>query len=317
MNVSKARPFVPTATIASTSPSGMTPDNDTITIDGAFDEVTRVPTSLEAALPCSTIPITSFLIQVGYPSLLEGSGVDLPSAESCIVNNLVNWTEGGLLQSPVPPRKWLGTLDIELNRRLRRVDSTPPVSLRHPTVTDLYVPLWAVNFWHSLRNVVEQHDKWKRAQKWIEDQGKQGVDIGGVDELLQRLSWGMTISAPIQSNASIGIFADLLSTTSWLSESHIDVFASYLTFRIGGPASGLWVGGVHLSVLLKALPPKPDWETDAAKALDHFEDIFARGGFTQLIFPANVNGNHWILFSVDVAGRAFCFGSSSYLSVCN
>jgi len=317
MNVSETLPSVPTAAIASTSPSGMTPNNDLISIDGVFDEVTRVPTSFEAASLSSTIPITSLLIHDGFPPLLNEHGVDIPSAESCIVDNPVNWTGDRLLQSPVPSRKWLGTLDIELNRRLRCVDGTPPVSLRHPTVTDLYVPLWAVNIWHGLLNAVEQREKWKRAQKWIEDQGKQGVDIGGVDELLRRLPWGMMIWAPVPSHSSIGIFADLLSSTSWLSESHIDVFASYLTFRIGGSASGLWIGGVHLAVLLKALPPKPDWKADNVKVLAHYENIFTTGDFTRLIFPANVNGNHWILFSVDVEKREFCFGSSSYLSVCN
>jgi len=119
----------------------------------------------------------------------------------------------------------------------------------------------------------------------------------------------MEIWAPIPSTSSIGVFAILLST-GWLRERHINVFASYLAFKARGHVDRLWIRGLHLSVLLKALPEKPKWAEGAGKGLVPFERMFTEGGYKNLLFPANINDSHWILFSVDIEERVFCFGPS-------
>ena len=287
-------------------PSTIMTTDHPISIDGIYDEVVQVPTHLEAIIPCPTTTIISLIAYKGLPPLLNNTMVGLPPVASCIGDNPVAWTEDGLLQLPVPPRHWLGELGVELNRRLHK---SPPVSLQHPTIPNLYFPLWVVNFWSALRNAAEQRNRWIAAQAWVRDQEEQGAEIGKVNELLQRAPWGMEIWAPVPSTSSIGVFAILLST-GWLRERHIDAFASYLAFKARGHVDGLWIGGLHLSVLLKAFPEKPKWAEGVGKGLAPFEKMFTEGGYKNLLFPANINDSHWILFSVDIEERVFCFGMS-------
>ena len=39
-------------------------------------------------------------------------------------------------------------------------------------------------------------------------------------------------------------------------------------------------------------------------------DVAEEGWYKQLIFPANINGKHWIVVGVDVVRRVFKFGVS-------
>ena len=94
------------------------------------------------------------------------------------------------------------------------------------------------------------------------------------------------------------------------------VFASYLAFRTRELMGEMWIGGLYLSVLLKALPEKPDWKGGDGKGLLQFAEEFTTKGYKHLIFPANVNRNHWIVFKVDVEERAFCIGTLLYLAQC-
>ena len=176
-------PSLPLPLSSAQYPSTIMTTDHPISINGIYDEVVQVPNYLEAIIPCPTTTIISLIAYEGLPPLLDNAMIDLPPAASCIGNNLVAWTEDGLLQLPVPPRHWLGKLGVELNRRLHE---SPPVSLQHPTIPNLYFPLWVVNFWSVLWNAAEQRNWWITVQAWVRNQGEQGAEIGKVNELLQR-----------------------------------------------------------------------------------------------------------------------------------
>jgi len=110
-------PFISTTAIASLS---MSTERQSLEIDNIpIEEATRIPDSVKTILPSPTIPVPSLIVLTGLPPCYDKHAV-LPSVESCVVDDPVRWTDTELLQSPVPSRKWLGNLDVCLNRRLRQ-----------------------------------------------------------------------------------------------------------------------------------------------------------------------------------------------------
>ena len=59
----------------------------------------------------------SALVALDLPNLLMDDDNLLP-AESCVTNVDVHYTRDQLLRSPVPPRLWLGAIEIRLNQLL-------------------------------------------------------------------------------------------------------------------------------------------------------------------------------------------------------
>jgi len=170
-----------------------------------------------------------------------------------------------------------------------------------------------VNVWRALLDTVEQREKWLVAEKFLEEWAGQGVDVDSVKELQQRAQWGMKNWAAPPFLSYIGGFAELLSK-EWISETHLDTFACYLTHRAKGNKGKWWIGGAYLAVLLKALPLNPAWDDGSSKGLAEFEATLTQGGYKHLLFPANLGGDHWIAVSVDIDKREFSFGMSSHPS---
>jgi hypothetical protein len=246
----------------------------------------------------------SALVALDLPNLLTDDDNLLP-AESCVTFVVVHYTRDQLLRSPVPPRSWLGAIEIHLNRLLPL--DPHPISLRHPTVPGLYLPLWAVTVWGVLLQALEQQAIWGRAQEWLEDQGAQDTYSHMAKELMGQVAWRTTIQR-LKPTSQIGLLAELLSPT-WLRERHLDLFALYLGSHPMAHAGRQWFGGADLAILVKALPPASKIPKATLTAdLMQYQEWVTSGSYDYLLFPAHVDGNHWVVFSVDIKGKTFCFG---------
>ena len=280
-----------------------------ISLDSArqalYDRVTQIPNDVKDLLPPLTHSITSFLT-CSIPDTISSPSDALPDAEISITTEPSSWTPELLAKSPIPLLKWLGALDQRLMEWLDARDT--PFSLQHPTVSDLRLPPWGITFWCVALDVCKEKARWERAQSWVASEGSQGMEVGIVEELMERVRWSMMVRTSPDVDCPIGFMSVFLST-GWLAERHFDVFASYLSERIKGYADGWWVGGPYLALLVKGIAklldrlPKPDGD------LEHLRKTIVDGKYEQLIFPANLNGNHWIAVHVDVAQKEFRFGT--------
>jgi hypothetical protein len=280
-----------------------------------YDEIVRIPTTFTTVLLNREGHISALLAIETLPLLVYPSGTAPLLVSECLTDTEVCWTVNNLLRSPVPPQDWLNTLEQEL---VNRVDlGAYPASLRHPTVLNLYLPLWAITAWRTLRDAVEQRACWKVVDQWLRTQGTRGVDVEEARELMGRMPWGMTIWAINESSSSIGLLAELLST-EWLRERHLDACGAYLTSRTEVQVGGWWIGEVYLATLIQNLPKElPTGQiTDNSSSLAVYQQRITTGGYKRLLLPANVGGNHWVVFHVDIEKQEFCFGAPSHLFSC-
>jgi hypothetical protein len=269
-----------------------------------YDTVVQIPDDYSGLgnhiCPTDTV---SALVDLDLPNLLTDSDNLLP-AESCVTNIDVCYTRDQLLRSPVPLRLWLGAIEIHLNQLLPL--DPHPISLRHPTVPGLYLPLWAVTVWGVLLQALEQQAIWVRAQEWLEARGAQDTYSHIAKELMGQVAW-RTIQR-LKPTSQIGLLTELLSPI-WLRERHLDLFALYLRSHPMAHAGRQWFGGADLAILVRALPPASTIPNATLTAdLMHYQEWVTSGSYNYLLFPALVNGNHWVVFSVDIKGKTFCFG---------
>lgn len=54
----------------------------------------------------------------------------------------------------------------------------------------------------------------------------------------------------------------------------------------------------------------------ADQDLNSYQEKITVHGYKYLFFPANLNNNHWIVFSVDLIKNQFCYGALCSPSEC-
>jgi len=283
-------------------------------LQAALNNETRIPKVILDLIPSASITVSS-LLKMDLPTPLYPSAVNLRPAELCITDVATRWTVKELMKVPIPPRAWLSGLEIALKKKWltrARVNSA-----QHPTISGLYLPLWAGNFWYSLVGSAEQKEEWRRAEDWVSGR-MQDMKVYEARDLMGRIPWGMRVwaLAGADSSSFVGVLARLLST-GWLGERHLDTLASYLNFRASRDRKGTgecWVGDVYLSIRLKEVyraakkSISDDWD------LKKYRDTITTNGYKRLLFPANLNDNHWIVFSVDLIKHEFRYGAPPHFS---
>jgi hypothetical protein len=278
-----------------------------------YDEATCLPDSIAAILPSPTMPVSDLLTLGTLPPLHDASADTLLPVEDCVLEVEACWTEEQVLGSPVPPGGWLHDVELEISRRLRSGMSV--TSLRHPTVLTLYLPPWAINAWVTLRDAVNEREKWVKAVGWLRAQvAADGMDVGGVMGLLERLPWTTKLwILPEAASSPVGLLTELLST-QWLRERHIDAFTACLRSHVTVCGGEWWIGWVHDSIEVRSIKVKGTPKRSAGGPSDlikRYRSILCKGGYKHLLLPMNVNGNHWILFYIDVGRREYMYGGSS------
>ena len=283
----------------------------------AWDTETQIPNEVLGLIPSDSITVSS-LLEKTLPNLLQSSAANLRSVDSCVSHIAARWTIEELLKAPIPPRTWLGDLDITLKKRWF-TPCTRVNSVRHPTILDLRLPLWIGRFWYSLVGAVEQKKEWRRAEGWVlcQEQDEKAYEAR---ELMRRIPWGMRVHilAGADSSSFVGVLARFLSA-NWLAERNLDTLVSHLNFRARnemGGAGEYWVGDVYLSICVKRMYRAAKKDINANWDLTKYQNEITKHGHKRLLFPANLNGNHWIVFGVDLVKSQFCYGTPSRFSKC-
>ena len=183
----------------------------------------------------------------------------------------------------------------------------PPSS----STPDLRLPLWVVNFWNMAVEVAEQRDKWRLAEEWLLRR-IQDHTFREARKLLENVPWGLRLWSLTSHDKEtrIGHLAGLLSD-EWLSERHIDTISSYLNSRAQeGPESRptSLVAGLDLQIYLSASARATAESIRAHEGLRTYTKKISDHCYSRVFVPANVRGNHWIVFSVDFKGNMFEYG---------
>ena len=111
-------------------------------------------------MPAEALSVSD-LVATDLPRGLED---ELCSPESCLSKKPPVWTIEHLWNTDVPSRTWLNDLDIALDRgRHRGIHSIKaPVGSN-----DQRIPLWAVDSWLKMVEVIKQREKWKKSGGWM------------------------------------------------------------------------------------------------------------------------------------------------------
>lgn len=132
-----------------------------------------------------------------------------------------------------------------------------------------------------------------------------------------RILWGMKAWAlPYAASSPVGVFGELL-LTSWVKERQLNTIASYLNFHASkstGNAGECWAGDAQLSAYVIEVYTMEKAALSIHSELMKYQDFITTKSYKYLIFPANLNNKHWIIFSVDLVKKQFCYGISSSLS---
>ena len=83
---------------------------------------------------------------------------------------------------------------------------------------NLRFPLWILNFWCKVSEVVEQRTGWKEAQGWM-SRMVGGLEIQKAEKLFGRIQWGLRLwpFTGYDEMVGVGFLAELLSN-KWLAE---------------------------------------------------------------------------------------------------
>ena len=270
-----------------------------------LQQVKSVPEEILHQMPAETISVSDLLVA----NLPQSSQSVLRSPESCLSRQTPSWTAKCLWKTCVPPREWLSSLDIALDRGWANgiyLIEVPAGS------KDLRFPLWIGSFWLEMAEVIEQREKWERARGWMLTM----VWTPGIQEaekVLDRTPWGLRLWPLIGHNRStrVGFLAGLLSN-EWLAERHIDTLVAYINDRFQKcrrPGATL-VADSYLGSLLLRKGGKSMDELREDQELKTYGDKILHG-HERLLFPAHIGGSasgHWVVFSVDIRQKEISYG---------
>ena len=275
----------------------------------ALLQVTAVPKEVSSQLPAETVPV-SLLLESNIPGRLSSTSIIQP-AHLCFSPLDPYWTIDDLFATPLPPRVWLNVLETVLGDMWNSgMHSIIPPSSSNP---DLRLPLWVVNFWNTAVEAAEQRDKWKSAQEWLLDR-IQDPTIRQARRLFEKIPWGLRLWSLVSHDKEtrIGHLAGLLSD-EWLSERQIDTVSSYLNSQAQkGPESRLTslVAGLDLQIYLSASARATAEMIQGHKGLRAYAKQISDHRYLCVFIPANIGGNHWVLFSVDFERNTIEYGES-------
>ena len=292
-------------------------DPRAISVDGktqdSYEKVTTIPPEIYALFPFPEDSVESLISPQSPFKPRPIGGKVLPLARSCIVDDGVQWNKDELLTAPIPPHKWLGDLEHELKGQLSA--GRYPTAVQHPTIPTLRLPLWIANLWFTIRVTAAQKRVWTEAMAWLASGEVQGEEVDRASELIKDLTWGTTVWPLPEPITHIGLLAELLSTR-WLRERHLDLWGLYLTHRAGEDANTYYIGGVHIAEFLKGLPKAKKEGKVWAESGSVFDTLarVIREGYTTILLPAHINGNHWVLFRIDLEKKTFAYGTIYLLS---
>ena len=105
----------------------------------------------------------------------------------------------------------------------------------------------------------------------------------------------------------IGNISDILSW-DWVRETHMDVAAE----MFNATCTSDWLASnPYLAFTLCKLPLLSDAQVQAEEALTNVMELVEHNSAQHIVFPVNIDDNHWIVVHIDLNAREHSQGLSS------
>jgi hypothetical protein len=267
-------------------------------MDISDDSMLEIPDEYQKKLfPAPHMPISQF-IHYHFPTVSEDTRIDPargwfshepPTAGAVVV----------LVGRPIPPEQTVDTiLDIAEDMVAKGHQSI--VDPRVPGLTVAF-PLWAPTLWKQLLAAVRHQLCWKSAILWLNRDTIRGEYLTAAYSAISRLPWNL----PQKLTAS-----ELVKFLgcAWLSDVHIDMMAWLLQKRLNRQG--------RTDVMVQTMPftwmviglGRGTKQMDEAKLLLRVTEELENGHVTEIWFPINVRGNHWIAGKLDFLRKTLAWG---------
>lgn len=276
-----------------------------------YKAATTIPLEVQQFMPNKSLAIP-LLLTYSFPLVIVANEEGLPSPSTCLSNLEPLWDIGTLSLASIPPRKWVYNIGIELSGRW--VSGNAVVSIQHPANPGLRLPIWGAMYWDKMTSALREQGKWKKALEWVLKQ-RDCAEKAAVLDTIGSTPWGLKTGSVDPSSVFIGTISDLLSN-GWLRETHLDIMVAI--FNASCP-SGWYAAASYLATTLQspAIRTPAQGSDEVVKADEYLNRLLAEmtaRSATHLVFPVNLNDNHWVVMHVDITKGKYMYGAPPHPS---
>jgi hypothetical protein len=265
-----------------------------------FDQASEIPLDVKQYMPNPSLSIP-LLLTYSFPLVFDLNDRGLRSASDCLTDLEPSWNIGTLLMALIPHRKWVSDIGIELGKRWGSQKAV--LSVQHPGIPDLRLPVWGVAYWEGMTSALKERRRWKSALDWVLKREDCPERVAVLDTI-GSTPWGFKMTT-IDSDALIGSISDLLSN-GWLRETHMRNMAAVFNKAC---TSGWYASGPILAETIKETLQSGDEQIKANEVLNKVLDGVATAKATHIVFTVNLNKNHWIAAHIDITKAKYTYGA--------
>ena len=251
------------------------------------------PQEFRDRLPAKDLEIAEFIRRT-IPDPLFDDIVDPKTATSSVGSLEPTGTIDDIFKIAVPSPEWMNVLEPGVKER-RSQDNTIPTII-HPTRRHLVFPLWIITAWRTLRAIALEWAQWRIATQWINQRG---------DSILAVQAKELVAQTRRNTYRDIAILA-LLASNRWLADSHFEIIAGLLN-KVSTLSA--WTASSTFATSLRKHVKANG--TDALSKNQNLKDLAAKlveGGYEWFLIPTHIDGNHWILFEVNLHVNTLAWG---------
>jgi hypothetical protein len=282
--------------------------NTPLEITQEQQQLLRIPPEFASDIPDKSMPIARLLCFTSFPPFLDDTPYTwlLSAEQPCRGISKFTTIE-------MPPVACVQHLLDSLDQAL--FDGMH--SVVHPTYHTPLLPLWVLEYWVRMRNVVDARDQWAEARKWLlkcEDPANPLSSL--VHDALksfETVGWNTPLPAPASflSSLELSVF---LSTR--LVHGHvIDAMMASIADRVRLTPNLRGRISVESLTFLDTLRFDDDrWKQyNYHRSFTHTRNLGDRlfeGSLERIIAPVNIGGLHWTVFFIDGPGKWIKYGDS-------
>ncbi|KAG6847070.1 hypothetical protein H0H93_010349, partial [Arthromyces matolae] len=229
-----------------------------------------------------------------------------------------------LLKLPIPPLK-------DINHLLLRVETAiekglVSIDYEYNDGTNMKLPLWVLEYWKAIYDVVEAKTRWSSARNWLEQraEGKQVI------EMLSQLPWKYDLPRAMGGNSlSLACYA----SEEWLGSTHTVQISEVINAQMAAQGMGATWRALSQDFTDKLLVvfrySKDTYHVERSceslrklgallktRQLTTFSMFVCVhvAGSKGVLACANVRGNHWTALIIDTTTHKMLYGDSLALS---
>ncbi|TFY54559.1 hypothetical protein EVJ58_g8792 [Rhodofomes roseus] len=179
---------------------------------------------------------------------------------------------------------------------------------------DSRVPLYALTFWLETERARTHQTVWHAAEEWMTRWGRSIVkEVDEARDGLAVIPWAADYRALNAVSTVFDVLATFLSD-DWLSDEHIDMFATHLAKRVHRNrtlAKSVVVANLVFMREVEAAAAMKPSEYEPSAFLRDYKDLFTTHRRERLLFPVYVaSARHWVAVEVNFRTKSISYGDS-------